>query len=67
MLYVEWLYGSYTLGKVHLASSRVKTLCGKPIPGKARESGKPPEDKTRICKPCRAIEEEQRRYGQLLK
>jgi hypothetical protein len=67
MLYVEWMSGGNIRGRVHLASSRLKTLCGRPIPSKATNTETRPRDKTRICKPCLAIEEEQRRYVQWLK
>ena len=61
MFYVEWISG-VMLGKVHMASNRLRTLCGKRIPGHATESEKVPRDKTRICKRCRDVEEYELRH-----
>lgn len=56
-----------TLAKVHIVSNRVKTMCGRPIPSNATETTKPPRDQAKICKACRKIEQEEKRYQRILK
>jgi hypothetical protein len=63
MLYVAWQNGSNP-GKVHFASRLVRTLCGRQIPGTAKEIKKP-RDKSKLCKKCVALEEEWQRYENL--
>jgi hypothetical protein len=56
MLFVQWKSGTI-VGKVHLASNHLKTLCGRRIPEQANAVPKSPRDKTKICKRCRDVEE----------
>ena len=48
--------------KIHIASNRVKTLCGRPIPSNAIETTEAPQDKDQICKACQEIEQEEKRF-----
>jgi len=61
MLFIQWKTG-LAVGKVHLASDRMRTLCGRPIPGDASNSNKSPRDKTKICKLCRDVEQYELRH-----
>jgi hypothetical protein len=65
MPFVHWSGG--ILARVHIASNRVKTLCGRPIPGNAAETAKAPQDKAKICKACQKIEQEEKRFQRFLK
>ena len=53
--------------KVHIASNRVKTLCGRPIPSNATETTETPRDKAKICKACQEIEQEEKRFQRFLR
>ena len=54
------------LAKVHIASNRVKTLCGRPIRSKATEV-ETPQDRATICKACQLIEQEEKQFQRILR
>ena len=54
------------LAKVHIASNRVKTLCGRPIRSNATEV-ETPQDRAAICKACQIIEQEEKQYQRILR
>ena len=60
MHFVQWQSGAI-VGRVHLASDRLRTLCGRPIPDTATQSNKAPRDKTKFCKRCRTVADYERR------
>jgi len=65
MSFVQW--SGVVTSKVHIASNRLKTLCDRPIPVHATETAQAPKDKTKICKACQRIEEEQKPFREFLK
>ena len=63
MLWVQW--GGVLLGKFHLTTTRVTTMCDRQIPNDAQEHTKPPRDKSKICKRCQQIESEESKFRSL--
>ena len=59
--FVQW--SGALPSKVHMASNRRKTLCGKSVPSSATETTKPPRDMAALCKACRKIEREEKSFG----
>jgi hypothetical protein len=64
MRFVQW--SRLIPSKVHIAASRLKTWCAESIPSDATATATPPKDKTTLCKVCRQIEQEQKRYQHLI-
>jgi len=60
LAFVQW--SGTQPSKVHIASTGVKTLCGRPIPRNATEATKPPRDNTTICKVCLKIDQEEKPF-----
>jgi hypothetical protein len=55
------------LAKVHIASNRAETLCGRLVHDGAIETKRPPRDRTRLCKACQKIELEEKPFQEFLK
>jgi hypothetical protein len=60
MAFVQWF--GIIPSKIHIAANRLKTLCNRPIPSHATEIAKPPRDKTKYCKACRQIEQQEKPF-----
>jgi hypothetical protein len=60
MPFVQWV--GIIPSKVHIAASRLKTLCNRPIPSHATEIAKAPRDKTKLCEACQQIEREEKPF-----
>ena len=65
MPFVQW--SGIFPSKVHIASNRLKTFCDRTIPSNAIETTKPPRDKTKMCKACRKIEQEEKPFQEFLR